>query len=174
VPTVAWRSATTLPREIELNRISDTYELKFKPVKELESIQQEPLNYTGNVTLDNPLFMIEFDVDEGSQEFSLTLSNDLNEKVNIVVSQGTFSFDRTVSGVTDFNVDFPAVHQVDLKKVVIRKMKIYVDLSSVEVFINDGERVVTEIVFPKKPYDQIKLSKKEPRFTVATIASTLK
>ncbi len=174
VPTVAWRSATTLPREVVLEKKMNTWELKFKPVKELAAIQHAPASYNGTATLDNPLFMIDFDVEEGSQEFSLTISNDLKEKVNIAVSQGTFSIDRTVSGIADFNIDFPASHQMDVSDVAIRKVKIYIDLSSVEVFINDGERVVTEIIFPKKPYDQITLSKMNPRFSVSPISSTLK
>jgi len=174
VPTVAWRSATTLPREVVLEKKSNQWELNFRPVKELAKIQQEPVRYTGTAALDNPLYIIEFDVEEDSQEFSLTLSNDQNEKVNMSVREGVFSFDRTVSGITDFNMDFPSVHQVDVNNLVIRKVKIFVDLSSVEVFVNDGERVVTELVFPNEPYNQITLSKKDPWFTVSNISSTLR
>jgi len=171
VPTVAWRSATTLPREVVLEKRRDAWELKFKPVKELAAIQQEPVSFNGTAVLDNPLCMIEFDVEGDSQEFSLTLSNDQNEKVIISFSQETLLFDRTASGITGFNSDFSAIHKMDVKNSVIRKMKIYVDLSSIEVFVNDGERVLTEIVFPAGGYHLIKLEKQNPLFTVAPIAS---
>jgi fructan beta-fructosidase len=74
VPTQAWRSATTLPREVVLNKKADAYELKFIPVKEISDIQGEAVSHKGSATLANPLSLIEFEVDE-TQEFNLILSN---------------------------------------------------------------------------------------------------
>ena len=173
VPTEAWRSATTLPREIVLNKKLNAYELKSRPVKELATIQEEPVNYDGVATLDNPLCVIEFAVKQGSKEFSLILSNDQNEKVTISFDQGILSFDRSASGITNFSAEFPAVHRVDVHDIEMRKMKIYVDFASIEVFVNDGERVLTEIVFPTKPYSQVKLNNEIPQMSISNIASTV-
>ncbi len=172
VPTQAWRSATTLPREVVLNKRADAYELKFIPVKEITDIQGEAASFTGSATLANPLSLIEFDVDD-SQEFILTLSNAENEKVVIEVKQGVLTFDRTVSGVIDFNADFPAVHQVFVGDIKIKTIRLYVDLASIELFINDGERVLTEIIFPINPYHQVQLDKKNPTIRISSISSII-
>ena len=174
VPTQAWRSATTLPREVVLNKKSDSYEVRLSPVNELSAIQQEPVSFNGIATLENPLFLLEFDVADVSDEFSLALSNDQNEKVTMSFKQGILSFDRTNSGIVNFNKDFSAVHTVDLGGVATSKVKIYVDLASVEIFVNDGERIMTELVFPHKPYNQVKLDKKNPQFNVSAISSIWK
>ena len=173
VPTEAWRSATTLPREITLNKKGDGYELKFKPVDEVSKIQGAPTSYTDSVTLASPLFMIEFTLEDGPKEFALTIFNESHEKVVISSHGTTLSFDRTASGTT-FNPVFAAIHNVDLKGVEIEKVNVYVDMASVEIFINDGERVLTEIVFPSKPFNQVRLDKKNPQFSVTPISSIWK
>ncbi len=173
VPTQAWRSATTLPREVVLNKKADAYELKFIPAQELASILAEPTSYNETALLSSPLSFIQFDVDD-SQEFNLTLSNDQNEKVVIKRNQGVLAVDRTSSGVVNFNTDFPAVHRLAVSDVEIRTVKIYVDLASIEIFINDGERVLTEIVFPTIPYTQVRLEKQNPQMKISTIKSVLK
>lgn len=173
VPTKTWRSATTLPREVVLNKKSDIYELKSKPAKEIEGIQNQPASFNGITTVDQPLYLIEFNVD-GKEDFSLTLSNSLDEKVIVAVKDGALSFDRTHSGIVDFNMDFAAVHHMNLKDIEIKNVKIFVDLASVELFINDGERIMTEIVFPNQPYNKVQLDKANPQFTATKISSGLK
>jgi fructan beta-fructosidase len=174
VPTEAWRSATTLPREITLHKKSDGYELKFKPVDEVSNIQGAPTAYTDSATVASPLFMIEFTLRDGTQEFSLTISNESDEKIVISSLGNTLSFDRTASGITTFNPVFAAIHNVDLKGVETKKVNVYVDMASVELFINDGERVLTEIVFPTKPFNKVRLDKKNPQFSISPISSIWK
>ena len=174
VPTEAWRSATTLPREIMLNKKSDGYELKFKPVDEVSNIQGAPTAYTDSATVASPLFMIEFTLGDGTKEFSLTISNESDEKIVISSLGNTLSFDRAASGITTFNPAFADIHNVDLKGVETKKVNVYVDMASVELFINDGERVLTEIVFPTKPFNKVRLDKKNPQFVMAPISSILK
>lgn len=174
VPTEAWRSATTLPREITLIKSADAYELKFKPVSEMENIQSEWKEFSGNTRLDHPLSVVAFDVLENEKEFRVTLSNDANEKVTINLQQGVLSFDRKTSGVTNFSNEFPAIHKMNLDKVNVKNVKLYLDVSSVEIFINDGERVMTEIVFPSLPYNSVKVEKGSSDFRVSSISSVLK
>jgi fructan beta-fructosidase len=170
VPTSTWRSATTLPREVVLNKKSEVYELKLMPVKEIAKILNQPVEYNEAATIDNPLFLAEFNVD-AKEDFSLTLSNSENEKVVMEVKGEVFTFDRTASGISDFNKEFAAVHAMDLRGVEIRNVKVYVDLASVELFINDGERIMTEVVFPKQPYNRVQLKKTNPIFSITAIIS---
>jgi fructan beta-fructosidase len=175
VPTKTWRSATTLPREVTLiKRENPIYELRFKPVHEVKAIQQQPVEFEGDANLDSPACMIEFNVELKQQAFSLTLSNELSERIDIKLNFGALTFDRSNSGITNFHPEFPKLHGMGLKGIVIQNVKIYVDKASIEVFINDGERVLTEIVFPTKPYNKIKVEKANPKFEISSISQAKK
>ncbi|HEX5169028.1 MAG TPA: glycoside hydrolase family 32 protein [Cyclobacteriaceae bacterium] len=171
VPTETWRSAMTLPREITLIKNKNTWELKFAPVRELKNIEGNPQHFADSTGLDNPLAKISFDVSDSSQSFTLTMSNNMSEKIIISLNQGVLSFDRRTSGVTSFSINFPAIHALNVSDIIVRTLDIYVDAASVEVFINGGERVLTEIVFPTAPYNTVHLVKVDPQFTVSSISS---
>lgn len=69
------------------------------------------------------------------------------------------SFDRTQSGIVDFSRDFPSVtvaptYQDDNKI----SLQIFVDRSSIELFGDNGRFVMTNLVFPNKPYSTIEVS----------------
>ena len=63
--------------------------------------------------------------------------------------------DRTCSGKADFSVDFPAVTVAPCQQGNSVELRIIVDRSSIEVFGNGGKFVMTNVVFPEKPYDTI-------------------
>jgi len=64
-------------------------------------------------------------------------------------SRGQLFVDRTQSGNVNFNPQFSGVHVAPLPGIAGPvKLHIFVDASSVEVFVNDGERVFTDLVFP--------------------------
>lgn len=174
VPTESWRSATTLPREITLTKEANEYELKFKPVAELEKIQWESKKVSGSAKLDHPLSLITFDLAEDEKAFFITLANEDNESTTITFQQGILSVDRKNSGLTNFSDVFPAIHKMDMGKMYVRKVSVYLDVASIEIFINDGERVMTEIIFPTVPYNLVKVEKGSPQFSVASISSIWK
>ena len=171
VPTDGWRSAMTLPREITLLKKSDAYTLKFSPARELKGLEGTARDFTGSVNVDYTLFKIAVDVSDLSGSFSLTLLNNKNEKVIISFDEQRLSFDRRASGLTSFNADFPAIHHASLEDLEIKKLDVYVDVASIEVFINDGELVLTEIVFPTTPYDEVRVEKNDPEFSVVRLDS---
>ena len=58
--------------------------------------------------------------------------------------------DRTLSGNVGFNASFPNVVHVPLKSATGPvKFHIFVDQCSIEVFVNDGERVLSSLIFPE-------------------------
>ena len=92
--------------------------------------------------------------------FSL-LNNSRNEKGEKVIfkkSGDSLVFDRTASGLVDFEARFGKVHSAPLNGLEVKSLQIYLDLSSVEIFVNDGEMVMTELVFPTEPYSRLKLT----------------
>jgi fructan beta-fructosidase len=66
--------------------------------------------------------------------------------------------DRTNSAKVNFNPKFSGVYDAPLtapgRKV---KLHVFVDVSSVEVFVNDGESVLTAISFPSGESREVKL-----------------
>jgi fructan beta-fructosidase len=57
--------------------------------------------------------------------------------------------DRTKSGQTGFHSTFAGVYAAPLlRKATPVALRLFVDTSSVEVFVNDGEQVLTCVIFP--------------------------
>ncbi|MEZ5329614.1 MAG: GH32 C-terminal domain-containing protein [Verrucomicrobiales bacterium] len=60
------------------------------------------------------------------------------------------SFDRTQFGETGFHGDFPGVHVSPLRVVDGKvTLRLLIDVASIEIFANDGESVISDLVFPK-------------------------
>jgi fructan beta-fructosidase len=58
--------------------------------------------------------------------------------------------DRTKSGIHDFHEQFRGVHKAKLQDTSESiDLKVYVDRSSVEVFANGGQAVITDLIYPK-------------------------
>jgi fructan beta-fructosidase len=56
-----------------------------------------------------------------------------------------------------FSDVFAAVHHVPLKAVQVKDIRIFLDRSSIEIFFNDGESVITELIFPTSAYTALSL-----------------
>lgn len=88
----------------------------------------------------------------------IVLSNDEGEEYVLTYDQKamTLSADRTKSGKTEFSQNFCNPAQVVAP--VHRKLtslRFFIDNSSVEAFGNDGEVVITNLVFPKSKYNHV-------------------
>ena len=69
-----------------------------------------------------------------------------------------FELDRTTSGAVDFSKVFPGVQTAPWQGTRDHvRLRIFLDQSSIEVFINEGETVLTSLVFPTTPYDSVTL-----------------
>ena len=142
VPTMQYRSANTICREPYLYKGSDRLlYLGSRPSPE----------YTGK-GLDREVKI------KGS--CSVILSNAQGEEFRLIYDEKamTLTADRSCSGEKAFSQDF------DVKAVApvrnrITGMRIFIDNSSVEVFANNGEVVITSLVFPKSRYNNIRIEK---------------
>lgn len=171
VPTVGWRSANTIPRDIKLVKTDVGYRLQQLPVVEIKSIldlvntktETKTANFDGKVLVVGKLqhqIDLTFDLNPTlTEEIGFILSNDLNEQVVIGfdLKKGTCYVDRTNAGKRDFSNKFPAKHsfQYGFKKTL--KVKALIDLASLELFVDDGEMAMTEIFFPNKDFDKLTL-----------------
>ncbi len=172
VPTMQFRSANTLPREIGLFRGADgEIYASSTPSPELEALRdrltldvkskkigQKPVSFRLPSENDGVCEILA-DVNPGNAgKVNLELSNSKGEKVEMIydVNARTLSFDRRESGIVDFSQDFPAVTVSptfgDGKKISLR---IFIDRSSIEVFGDNGRFVMTNLVFPNEPYSAL-------------------
>lgn len=146
VPTLQFRSANGLPRELGLFSYQGESYISVKPSPEVFKAFSNKTS-----TKLQPASYIEVTNIKGNA--SITLKNNQNEEVVMVydAKKGTFSMDRNQSGVSDFSSEFKAVTTSPTYG-AISGLQIFVDKSSIEVFDVDGKMAMTNIVFPTSPY----------------------
>ena len=149
VPTLQFRSANGLPRELGLFNYQGESYISVKPSPEVF----EAFSNKTSTKL-QPASYIEVTNIKGNA--SITLKNSQNEEVVMVydAKKGTFSMDRNQSGVSEFSSEFKAVTTSPTYG-AISGLQIFVDKSSVEVFDVDGKMAMTNIVFPTSPYTDV-------------------
>lgn len=175
VPTKQFRSANTLPREIGLFTAPDGEIYAYSaPSPELEKLRGAIIKQVGKFSIgekptvyslpsaNDGICEILLDIDAPkSSEVNILLSNKAGEHVTMTydVKNHTCSFDRTQSGITDFSESFPAVTVAPTHETVGKvSLRIFVDRSSIELFGNNGQFVMTNLVFPTEPYSSISLN----------------
>jgi fructan beta-fructosidase len=164
VPTKSWRSAMTLPRELSLSETGDGVRIFQKTVAEVNGIRGNKAEHgelvvtagkTVSVALEHPLNEVHMELEAGSSNFfGFTIQHSATEKT--VISYDSVHekllVDRTHSGENEFSASFPTVQEAPLKlennKV---SFQLFIDHSSIELFVNDGEIAVTSLIFPREP-----------------------
>ncbi len=175
VPTMQFRSANTLPREIGLFRTDDgQIYSSSNPSPETETLRQRPAvaHKSFNVsaksrTIQLPMandgvceILLDIDPRKASA-VNLTLANKNGDKVTMTydIAKSTFSMDRTESGIVDFSQEFPSVTVAPTfnngKELHLR---FFIDRSSIEIFGNEGKFAMTNLVFPTSPYSSLEIS----------------
>ncbi|MCH7398454.1 glycoside hydrolase family 32 protein [Belliella sp. DSM 107340] len=155
VPTEVWRSANTIPRSLELFRSGENQYIASRPIEEIKKLRLESKEVEGElIDLNSELMEIELDI--VGVDFEFELSNQEGEKVILRKEGDNLSFDRSLSGLTDFNKEFEKIHTAPDLGLELKNLQVFVDKSSIEFFFNEGELVLTEIIFPENPYTQLK------------------
>jgi fructan beta-fructosidase len=160
VPTSPWRSAMSIPRELGLKTVGSEIRLTQQPIRELEKLRGKAQRFKGgsvseanewlraNKVQGNLMELaVQFDAAPGIGKRGLKVLRGGNEETVVRLEDGRVSIDRSKSGKVDFKPDFakPFSAPVGSGPVTLR---VFVDVSSVEVFVNDGETVLTGLVLP--------------------------
>ena len=169
IPTLPWRSAQSIPRDVSLETIDGDVQLVQKPIPELRELRQsDSSNQNGLIiaggsalsTRGKALEIIaEFQAGTASQ-FGLKVRTGPGEEtlVGYDAPAGEVFVDRTNSGQSSFNNLFPGRQTAPLPAENGRvKLHIFVDWSSVEVFGGDGQAVITDQIFPMPRSDGLAL-----------------
>ena len=149
VPTKQFRSANSLPRDLDLFVDGNETYCGVIPSKEVDALRGQKIKNLSDAC--------ELVVDvKGTME--LTLSNMKGEQVVMTYNaqKQTFAMDRRQSGDVSFSEAFPAV-TVAPTHGNLKQLRIFIDHSSIEVFASDGKMAMTNLVFPLEPYNNIKV-----------------
>jgi len=173
IPTSPWRSAMSVPREIGLRTIDGRTQLVQSPIQELRrlrtgrayglhdrTIQPGSLRLTGRGASGKALEIRARFKLRDADRFGIAVRAGEGEQtvIGYDATAGELYVDRTRSGNVGFNPAFPGVQRAPLAardgKVELR---ILVDWSSVEVFADRGQTVITDQIFPSAASEAIEL-----------------
>ncbi|MEJ2593673.1 MAG: glycoside hydrolase family 32 protein [bacterium] len=172
VPTKRWRSAMTIPRTLELKNTEEGIRLFSRPVIELETLRKDttrlnigliPENQNITIPLEIPCeidlqFTTNGNHPEADSRFGLSLFNAMGEQMTIGFrpAEQEFYTDRRSSSKRVFNEGFESVQYARFNPEDGQiEMRLYIDVSSVELFAGDGEVVMTDLFFPVEEYDSL-------------------
>ena len=150
VPTMQFRSANSVPRDLGMFEYKGEYYVSVVPSKEMLSLRSNKAK--------QPTEACEIVVDVKKQT-EIVLSNAKGEQVimRYDAARQTFSMDRTKSGDVSFSADFPCVTEAPTYGIV-KQLRIFIDRCSVEAFDAEGKMAMTNLVFPTEPYNNIKVT----------------
>ena len=150
-PTMQYRSANSIPRDLGLFTDGGEDYVSVKPSPEIMRA------FTKKASGLEEACMVE--VSGLRRNATIELANGKGERVvmRYDANEQSFSVDRMKSGQTDFSDAFPSVTTAPTHGKVSRVL-IFIDKSSIEVFDADGKFAITNLVFPTKPYDRLRVS----------------
>ena len=183
VPTTQYRSANTLARDLTLYRVGGELYLKSKPSPEIKKARAEEkkiptFEVKGNYEVSSLLadnkgaYEIEMTIEnKGTSKIDFSLMNEKGEKVAMYydVVRKQFVMDRSASGVVGFSRDFPAVTVAPVRNTDQIHLRLFIDRSSVEAFGEEGEYVMTNLVFPAEPYNRMVFSSDKGSYIVKSM-----
>lgn len=183
VPTTQYRSANTLARDLTLYRAGGELYLKSKPSPEIKKARAEEKKIStfevkGNYEVVSLLadnkgaYEIEMTIEnKGTSKIDFSLMNEKGEKVAMYydVVRKQFVMDRSASGIVGFSRDFPAVTVAPVRNTDQIHLRLFIDRSSVEAFGEDGEYVMTNLVFPAEPYNRMVFSSDKGSYIVKSM-----
>lgn len=184
-PTETWRSAMTVARTVELQKIDDSYRLLFQPVKELANYRITKYKKE-SIKIDRETKLIDsktIDLSSTEINFKISALKDSGFTYKLANKQGdtlafgynhndkNFFVDRRKSGKTGFSEKF--ADRVSIAKRTSLNPDfsgtIILDKTSLELFFDHGETVMTEIFFPNAPFETLSIEPENQEFILDNI-----
>ena len=142
-----------------------------RPIRELESLRREKFRIVNasvaeanqkirETGIKGEIYEFEAELEPGQADdigFRLRKSKDAETLVGFDAVHREVFVDRTRSGEVSFSKDFPGRHSAKVEQNTSIKLHVFVDRSSVEVFVNDGERVLSDRIYPPPGSDGIEV-----------------
>lgn len=182
VPTMQYRSANSVPRDLELfTRNGQTYlsslpspeVLKLRGKAQKKGSFKVDRSHEINQLLANNNGTYELEIkfkNNNADVMSLQLFNSKGEEVELYYNllDNRFTMDRRNSGQTSFSKTFASATIAPISAQKEYTLRLLIDRSSIEAFDGNGEFVMTNLVFPEEPYNRISFNAKGGSFTVTS------
>ncbi len=182
VPTEKWRSSSTIPRTVSLKKTEEGYIVTHLPTELLSSYKgksikkkvivntQEILVKNSELDLTKAVFNISMN-DLKAGTYTYTVANKNGEKISFGINnkENYLFVDRSSSGKTSFKDNFakPVSKAKLTQNLTNASFKILLDKTSLEIFMNNGEKVMTEIFFPNQPFTEFSVSTNVPDTSIS-------
>jgi fructan beta-fructosidase len=185
VPTSPWRGLQSIPRILKLKRFPEGIRLVQDPIAELRSLRAQHLSIKDQSTqaanriltskkISGDTIEIEVTIQPNKAgSFGLEVRRNASELTRIGIERHTSELfiDRTHSGITKFDPSFPGRQTAPLNvsegKTV--QLHIFVDRCSVEVFANNGEKVISDLIFPSPASNGVQLYSQEDEMKIVSL-----
>ncbi|ATZ16179.1 beta-fructofuranosidase [Entomoplasma freundtii] len=134
-----WLSQLSLPREVTwVNGV-----MYQQPANQLKKLRVKTLSWGKKITYPNGLIEIKVDQIE-KDDFFLKIHNSKHEALQVTYQKGLLEINRTDMTLKDaFNL--PPLQKIAIDK--INNLRLLVDRSCLEIFINDGEHSVSVLFY---------------------------
>ena len=167
VPTKKWRSAMTIPRELSLAMLDSQYVLVSNPVAELDELNDDAVKLedirvkdeyllSGKIRNTSVVSSLDLKIAE-IDDFSIILSNQKGDALVVGYNKNAnqYFIDRSKSGDTHFEAGFGSRHTAPrLYPGKNARLKLVIDVASVELFADNGLTVMTAVFFPGEPLNK--------------------
>jgi fructan beta-fructosidase len=193
VPTTRWRSAMTLPRELNLRQTPAGYRLYAQPVSELQQLHDRTIalkpavfsdeyDISGQIGTFNGLLELELELESADGtplDVALELSNAQGNRYQIGCNTASRQYyaDRRQSGKQAFSEKFAGnvatAPRISDDKIV--RLRFFLDAASAELFADGGATVMTDVFFPESTFTKLRLLTKKGKIRlIRAQAYTLK
>lgn len=148
VPTKQFRSANSVPRDLDLYEYEGQTYCGVTPSPELAAARPKKATKSLSEACEMVVSL--------KSNATITLSNDKGEQVVMTYDEKsrTFAMDRTKSGLCDFSDEFAALTVAPVHG-KLSQLRLFIDRSSIEAFDADGKMAMTNLVFPTRPYNKV-------------------
>ncbi|MFA0963386.1 glycoside hydrolase family 32 protein [Roseivirga sp. BDSF3-8] len=177
VPTTPWRSAMTVPRVLNILPTPAGDVVTSVPARELAQLRGEPVQFIitkdGAIkTASGGIYNLEMEISNGGNEmesFELHLTNAENDTLLVgydAVNKQLY-IDRDKAGKTDFSDNFTGRQTAPFnpgRKMI--SLSLLVDTGSLELFVNQGELVMTSLFFTDNPLSHVTFHSSGPKLMV--------
>lgn len=177
IPTKDWRSSMSIPREVFLKKDKKgVFKVAQKPIieinkylKEVTTIENGSIDSVNKAFAAIPsekqlqvAFEITLDKNQLSESIALELSSNKKLVLNLTIdaTNKILKTTRGIQGNVDFHPEFPFINETPFEYNNQYQLKLYVivDTSTIEVFVNDGDFVLSNQIFPLFELNKFKLN----------------
>lgn len=181
VPTKYFRGINSLPRQLSLNRSDYDIYLASVPCQELNLLRNQrkilnpfivssECNIPSILSYNKGAFELNLDFENINAEvYGFKLFNTFGESIdfNINSVEMILTLDRSKSTISKFNSNFASIINIPINKIKCKNsLRVFIDKSSIEIFINNGEVALTNLIYPQEPFNRISFISKGGSFKV--------